>query len=290
MKNIASKLNSFTKLELEESIDLSDLLGQQGERYLNRYSADEMFALMKQVGMIEHLSRRGFKDLNILISADEARVHYLKLYSGKPAPENMLMDLRVTETRFIPKKSFFPEDAFIPAYDMVVIEWLSLQNSQKDDFDKPQLPGQTRPGLGILSYCFELMYAVARQISKDGFLDIPDHLHGAIMYSKKFKFFDPQNEAFIRAVLRDLKDYSMSDLSWGTLTNTIINENTGQPEEYRPSEQIYYASERMKNYFTSDIYKAVFKREFKRKKYRFDHETMVKRRADILKTKRISDL
>lgn len=302
MRYTQDKLSSFTRLDLSDGSKLStDSFGlnTQGWSFktqkpllLNRFSEHDMFSIMQKTGMIEALNRHGFDDLNAFIDKDDANVYYLKLYSGAPDPGNMLMDLRVTETRFMPKAHFFPDDSFLPAYDMVVIEWLSLQNTHSENFssDRPQLPGQTRPGLGILNYCFAMMYDVARQVSKDGFLDIPEHLHGAIMYSKKFMFFDPANEALLRAVLRDLRGYSMSDLSWGIITKTIVNEVTGEPEIYTPSEQIYYASERMKGYFESHMYKSTFKKLYRKKKYRFDYKKMVQMRAEILKTKNISDV
>jgi len=174
---------------------------------------------------------------------------------------------------------------------MIVIEWLSAKNPMKKfDGEKPQLPGQTNPGLGVLKYCFEMLYIMAKEVFKDGFLDIPDHMHGAIMYSKKFKFFDPAHEGIIRAMGRDLRKYSLSDISWGAITETIIDLDTNKPALYDPCEQIHYVSERMKKYFDSKDYKAVLMKYYEKKKYFFDYEEMVKRRDEILKCKKIEDL
>ncbi|MCL1911591.1 MAG: hypothetical protein FWG13_05250 [Leptospirales bacterium] len=302
MKYTQKKLINFTNLDLGSGFGLqldsglgrpnACVLRPQSPMFLGCFSADDFLAVMEKIGMLAGLKELGFNDINVHIDIDEARVHYMKLYSGKPGPENMLIDLRVTETRFMPDKRFFPKAELVPAYDMVVIEWLSLQNPKTDDFasDRPQLPGQTKPGLGILKYCFGIMYEVAKEVSKDGFLDMPEYLHAAIMYAKKFKFFDPVYEAMIRALLRDLSSYSMSDLSWGMITKTIIDESTGAPEIYAPSEQIYHASDRMKDYFRSGNYASIFKKSYRKKKYRFDYQKMIKARTEILKTKNISDV
>ncbi len=303
MKNTLEKLQNMLSLDsdgelaryMDSAMDLSDsscIFRPGNSLYLGRFSADDMFSLMQQVGMISHLEQRGFTQLNVTVDSDEAGVNYLKFYSGKPGPDNMLMDLRVAETRYMADAAFFPEKAPVPTYDMVVIEWLSLQNTKKESFDsdRPQLPGQTKPGLGILVYCFEMMYAVARMVSKDGFLDMPEHLHGALMYSKKFRFFDPVTEAVIRGIQRDLSSWPMSDLSWGVITNTIIDENTGLPEKYVPSAQIYAASPRMKEYFESAKYIRTFKKTLASRKYRFDHDRMLQLRSEILRTKKISDV
>jgi len=174
---------------------------------------------------------------------------------------------------------------------MIVIEWLSAKNPiNAFNSEKPQLPGQTNPGLGVLKYCFEMLYIMAKEVFKDGFLDIPDHMHGAIMYSKKFKFFDPAHEGVIRAMGRDLRRYSLSDISWGAITETIIDLTNNKPAIYDPGEQIHYVSRRMKKYFYSKKYKSVLLKYYEKKKYYFDYDEMRKRREIILQSKKIEDL
>jgi hypothetical protein len=135
-----------------------------------------------------------------------------------------------------------------------------------------------------------MMYVVAREVIKDGFLDIPDHMHGAIMYSKKFKFFNPIHEGILRAIMRDLGTYSLSDISWGFITQTIIDEYKNEPQAYAPSEQVFYVSERMREYFHSKKYVSVYNKYFRRKHFRFEYDEMVKRRDIMLKKKSIVDL
>jgi len=272
--------------------NLGNLSSVKSEKlFLKRFRADDLYEIMKEVGMIDHLGKRGFDDLNISIDVDESYIHYLKLYAGEASPETLLMALRLTETKFLPDKRFFEGTKDIPTYDMIVIEWLSAQNPKVNfDKSKPQLPGQTKPGLGILNFCFDMMYRVAREVTKDGFLDVPDHMHGSIMYSKKFKFFDPVQEAILKAILRDLKDYSLLDISWGMITGTIIDDYKNIPQEYDPAEQIFYISNRMKKYFNSGYYKSTFNKYYKRKRFSFDYDKMVEKRDQILKSKNIIDL
>ena len=174
---------------------------------------------------------------------------------------------------------------------MILVEWLSAQNPRGVfDEKRPQLPGQSKPGLGVLKYCFQLLPVVSGEVFKDGFLDIPTHMHGAMMYSKAFKFFDPVQEAILRAVMRDLKNYSLADVSWGVITETIIDLDKNRPAIYDPGEQIHYVSKRMKKYFESPKYIKTFNKYYYRKKYRFDYEAMVRKREEILRTKKIEDL
>ena len=299
MKNKFSKylqpMDFSTTIEKEMgSIDfgltLPDVSRKREKLFLRSFTAADMYKFMTDVKLISHLESKGFSDMKVEIDVDDAYVHYLKLYYKTISPETLLLDLRLSESRFVPEKIFF-EDDMIHTYDMIVIEWLSAQNPlYKFDPTKPQLPGQRAPGLGILNYCFEMMYIVAREVIKDGFLDIPDHMHGAIMYSKKFKFFNPVHEGILRAIMRDLGKYSLSDISWGIITHTIIEEYKNEPQAYAPSEQVFYVSDRMREYFHSKKYLSVYNKYYKRKRYRFEYDEMVKRREVLLKKKSIIDL
>ncbi len=254
--------------------------------FLRNFTSDGLYTIMKKVGLVQHLEKKGFKGLTVDIDIDDAYIHYMKLYCDKtPEPECLLIDLRLSESRFLPDKRFF-EDQQQAVYDMIVIEWLSAQDP-RGVFrkDKPQLPGQGKPGLGVLNFCFEMMYIVAREVIKDGFLDIPEHMHGAIMYSRKFKFFDPAHEAIIRAIMRDLDGYSLSDISWGIMTQTIIEEHKNAPQVYAPSEQIFYVSDRMRDYYHSKKYLSVYNKYYRLKRYRFEYDEMVKRRQAFLASK-----
>lgn len=258
--------------------------------FLNRFSNNDILQIAQKVGLVSHLEKLGFNDLVVVIDCDDALIHYLKIYNEKVEPNCLLIDLRLSETRFVPKNDQFIKRG-IAALDMIVIEWLSAENP-KSDFNpsKPQLPGQKKPGLGCLNYLMDMMYIVGREVIKDGFMDIPEHMHGAIMYSRKFKFFNPAHEAILKAILRDLQGYSLLDISWGMITGTIVDATTGKPQVYDPSEQIFPLSRRMKNYFKSKEYNKKFEEVYKKKRYRFEYDKMVAMRNEILKTKNAMDL
>ncbi|PKL18998.1 MAG: hypothetical protein CVV49_03110 [Spirochaetae bacterium HGW-Spirochaetae-5] len=281
----------MSDMDLSDSIESLPGLSGTKKLFLGRFNSDNLYAMMDKIGLIKHLQSIGFDELLVDIDVDQNRISYMRLYWREKTPSKQLIDLRVSESSFIPDKKFFKKNAVITPYSMIVIEWLSAKNPLKDFNDeKPQLPGQTNPGLGVLKYCFEMLYIMAKEVFKDGFLDIPDHMHGAIMYSKKFKFFDPAHEGIIRAVGRDLRKYSLSDISWGVLTGTIIDLSTNKPAIYDPGEQIHYVSKRMKKYFESKMYRTVLMKYYEKKRYFFDYDEMVRKREEILRSNKIEDL
>jgi len=293
-----SRLKSFKKVDvLGQDIDFGSedwslrSLTDPQKLFLGRFSENDIRNIIYSIGLVQHLDSLGFSDIHIDIDRDINYISYCKLYWQDKIPENLLIDLRVSEHTFIPHERFFDEGVEIEPYQMILIEWLSAQNPRADfEPSRPQLPGQVKPGLGVLKYCFQLLHITASEVFKDGFLDIPTHMHGAMMYSKAFKFFDPVQEAILRAVMRDLRNYSLADISWGVITETIIDLEKDRPAVYDPGEQIHYVSKRMKKYFESYKYVTTFNKYYHRKKYRFDYEEMVRRREEILRTKKIEDL
>lgn len=275
--------DNFGSLDLEGSFGYFALSSQNKNLFLNRLDANTLYQMIDKVGLVSHLLKMGFANIQIDIDKDDAQIHYLKIYYETMDTDHLLIDLRVSESRFMPQKRFCEEYDAPTSFDMVVIEWLSAQNP-KSTFDpnKPQLPGQSKPGLGSLNYMMELMYIVGEQVVKDGFMDVPDHFHGAVMYSRKFKFFNPSHEAILRAILRDITNYSLADMSWGMITGTIIDKNTNTSQVYDPSEQIFPVSKRMKDYFDSKKYKAKFKKIYDSKKYYFDFAKMCQIREKML--------
>ncbi|MCL1865027.1 MAG: hypothetical protein FWF73_04370 [Spirochaetes bacterium] len=259
--------------------------------FLKRFNEEDLYSMMDKSGLIKHLKNMGFKNLITEIDADDAGINYMKLFWEEKTHAKQLIDLRVSESTFLPESKYFTQNTEILPYDTIKIEWLSAKNPLKGfDDNKPQLPGQANPGLGVLKFSFKILYIMAKLVFKDGFVDVPNHMHGAIMYSKTFKFFDPAHEGIIRAVIRDLDGYSLNDISWGIITETIIDLDKNRPAVYDPGVQIHYVSRRMKKYFNSKKYKETYKYYYKKKKYHFDYEEMIKRKEAILESKKIEDL
>ena len=276
---------------IDEGLGYFAFSPQKKQLFLNRLSVNEILDIAKKVGLTDHLASRGFEELRVEIERDETMIHYLKIYDRDVSPVNLLIDLRLSESRFIPDEKLFISKRGTTTLDMIVIEWLSAENP-KNRFDptKPLLPGQKKPGLGCLNFLMEMMYIVGKAVIKDGFMDIPDHMHGAIMYSRKFQFFDPVQEAILRAIIRDMEGYSLQDITWGMITGNILDKATGLPQPYKPAEQIYTLSGRLKKYFNSSTYKNRFKEVYKKKQYIFNYEQMIEKRNEILKNKELVDI
>ena len=242
-------------LELDFSGAVDELLyKRKGDLFLNLYSPEELLNLFDRMGISRKITACGFSNIGMKISGENPFDHRLRLYSEADGKSHLLMELVVKEGIFEPKRIFI-EDFVFKNIRMLMIEWLSLQNPRaKFDVKRPRLPGQKFPGLGILMDLESVLVHICERLKYEGVIDVPEYYHGALMYSPKFFFYDPEMEGKLHAMMRDLKDVPLVTASAAVLLNCVMSEATGEFFDWSPGEQILPISDKMKNYFQSDRY------------------------------------
>jgi len=257
--------------------------------FLNRLDEKEILAIMDRIGLREELARKGFDKLLVDIDRDEGGRHCLSVFSNKALPQNLLISIKMSEARIIPDSR--TRRQLKDNLDMINIDWASAYNPGTHFTNgKPQLPGQDKPGLGVLSHLMKMMLAIGEVVSRDGFLAVADHFHLAMMYAKIFRFLDPAREGFIRAVMRDLHDLPMNDITWGFTTGTIYNVESTTPLVYKPAEQVYPLSDTLKRYFASAQYRKQAEKTLRSLSISLDYPAMKEKREQILLKKKHGEL
>lgn len=222
-------------------------------RFLGRHTLDEIKIFIIKSGLDRHLRKKGLYPYDVNIGVDDEG-QWLMLVSQPGTDQLPLVDFRVSKVR---KSGFFQGKPF----DLLKIEWLSTYDPTLSDFTpkRPRLPGQKVPGLGCLRYLLKMMHFSSKILRMDGFIDIPEHIHLAIMYSRRFRFLDPVVEKKLRTVLDCLKKESLFKISWAAVIGAIIDQSTGQPWTYIPAEQAFPISWPLKSYFSSRLYKTKYR-------------------------------
>lgn len=277
--------------EVECSLGSFTYVSRCEQLFLNIFSDREIFSIFAQTGLLEKLKALGFSNILIDIDRNDQKVHYLRVYYDRIGPDNLLIDLRLSETKYTPGKAVPAIDPELASIEMLVLEWISASNPcGKFTKVRPQLPGQKTPGLGVLSQIFSVLEKIGDQVHKDGYLTVPDHVHSAIMYSKRFRFIDPAREGMIKALMRDLGNYQLADIAWGFTTGSIVENNTGIIQEYAPSEQVFPLGRKLAGYLSSKKYADVQQNAIEKNRYILELEKMVQRRKELLMTKNPVDL
>lgn len=253
--------------------------------FLGLYDVDTLRSRLRQVGLLAYLEKKGYADPVIVTGRDASGVSRLQVYNKNRRASNLLIDSRFSETLFTPFRAFCADcDGKGPCtFNVIVVEWVETRDP-RGSFSpgKPQLPGQKTPGLGVLRHLKQFVGIMAGEVARDGFMNVPDHIHAAIMYADAFRFVDPEREGYLRALLRDLRDVPLGDIAWGYVTGTILDAASGEPERYRPSEQLYPVSDRLNRHFDSKLYAKGLAASLRKKRFRFERALMEERRARIL--------
>jgi len=125
--------------------------------------------------------------------------------------------------------------------------------------------------------------------ARDGFLKIADHVHNAIIYADIFMFVNPQRQGYLNALHRDMEKYTLSDIAWGFLTETIYDQKTGVAEKHIPAEQILPLSDRLMEHFISRTYARGVQAAYENKSFSFDYDKMLLRKTEWLKSNNLED-
>ena len=158
-------------------------------------------------------------------------------------------------------------------FEVLAIEWMTLQNPEKTFTDeRPQLPGQQHPGLGIASTAVELLMIIAWRLKLSGLLNTPDHYHNAYLYSRIFTYLDPGFQARLKAMHRDTAGYSLHETAWALECGAVKDVNTNQPVKWTPGKQIMPLDQDLKKLFNSFTYRLLVKKQSKNFKYEIDLE------------------
>ena len=146
--------------------------------------------------------------------------------------------------------------------------------------DKPRLPGQKYPGLGMGEVIMEILVFMCRRLRTAGLLNIPEYYHNAQMYGAQFQFLDPFQEARRIAIARDLHSrYSLSQISWAIDLGCVMENE--QPFQWKGSDQIIPLDRDLKEYFRSKDYLKQVRDTASKFEYILDHTKWEKKASEI---------
>lgn len=221
--------------------------------FLGYFSQEGIGLALEQYGVYEKLRELGYHDFRIVMDTADPYRQRFALYHGQVGPMNLLIETLLS------RKIVKLDDQFCPdfperSHEVLVMEWLKLQQPGRAfSPERPRLPGQDYPGLGISRQVLRILSFACRRMKLTGVLSIPEHFHNAQIYSVAAYFFDPQVEGLRRALERDLMaDHGLAKTSWAVDQGCVLM--NGEKFTWPISEQLAVFHSRLKNCFASDEY------------------------------------
>jgi hypothetical protein len=225
--------------------------------FLGIYDEDQIMKILEKAGIVGILHKKGYRNLIISLSKQDNYTSRLYVNFDTLEKETRLLELIVREGIFRPTECFVDGFDFHEGLSMLLVEWLALQDPRAEfEHGKPRLPGQQYPGLGGLKNLQGMLHLFGKSMGKDAIIDIPEYYHAAVIYarmyseiySRMYSFFSPFDAGKLQAMIRDLYDKPLSEVSFAIAMDCLLDAKNGEKVQWRPSEQIYPISKRLKHY------------------------------------------
>ena len=228
--------------------------------FLDTYEEAMLRERLAHYGITEGLKRLGFDTIRLSLNTADPYFQHLEVFSDEPACADPLAEVTLHRGNFATRAPFAAQlhGLVLP---MLFIQWIRLQNPRVTVFpaDRPQMPGQKHPGLGLGKKVIVMLSELGKKLKTDGLANTPEYPHNAVLYSREFLYLNPEAEGRLKALKRDLSRHGLADASWGIVLGCVRDERSGMPLEWFKEEQIMPLGGVLKEYFSAPAYREAVK-------------------------------
>ena len=289
-RKIARKLSAFD-IQADQAgwtLGWDDLISGNriapgSDLFLGKYSRQGIELIIDKFGFKNLLERRGFRDLVVRCDTRDNFRHTVRVYYGNTIdPEHLLFEMTARFQRLKPDADTALV-RFVEDFNVLYIEWLMLQDPRSEFTPtRPRLPGQEHPGLGLGKEVLTLLVLMARHLKVDALLNVPEYYHTALMFSKRFLFFNPVVQATVLAVTRDLwQKYRLAVIAWGVHLGCVRETKADHVFRWQPHRQVVPLHPALRAYFSSEPYQAQIQRTLAGVHFTLDEETLRRKLAEL---------
>lgn len=225
--------------------DVGAALGgpRRPHRLLGYYSSQGLELALERTGFLDRLRAKGFDRPTLSMELDNPAGDTLRIFSS-PSRRELLIELRLRIDRRV-----------APGLALLRVEWLLLQNPRAQFTDeRPRLPGQEHPGLGMLQETIALLILACDRLQLDGLVFVPAHFHTASQGRRELRFLEPAGEARFRALERALDGLPLPAASRALAEGRIADARTGEPVAWQPAPMVLPVSEALRQRVLGEEY------------------------------------
>jgi acetoin utilization deacetylase AcuC-like enzyme len=201
-------------------------------RLLGFYPAHGVELVLESSGIFDRLRDLGYETPVVDLDLSRPDGHMVRIW-GQPQRRELLGEIRMRRDR----QSY-------PGCELLAIEWLLLQNPRAPFTpERPPLPGQRHPGLGLLRDVLALLVQVCHRLHLDGITYTPSHFHLASQSTKYLFFREPADAATFDAVRAALAGLPLAEASRLVAAGKVVDAATGRPYAWRPLPMVLAVSD-----------------------------------------------
>lgn len=265
---------------IDETEIYKELAAKKGSiLFLGRYSMSEVISVLAKKNFLKEARKRFLWPLAFDLDSSNYPSQRFQVFLRGKKPENLIADLKIRESEFLPE-AFPPSLQPFPPQKALALEWLTIQNPlQKFAGNQIPFPGQIRPGLGLRKKVMNVFVYLARLMRKDCLLAFPAYFHNAVLFSRYFKFWNPNKEGEFLTIRQQFIHMQFKKLAWVVHLN-CLRRHDGSIYEWKAEEQLYPLSRELKGYFDQKSYKEIVRQTVKTLSFEVDWEIFKRKSAD----------
>ncbi len=199
----------------EEDLQLIVPPESRETKVLGEYSRHGIELTLERLGILNQVRARGFAFPSVTVHLASSLGHTVRIY-GDSEQQELLMELRVRRDR-----------TTMDGMEFLYAEWLLLQNPRKQfTTDRPRLPGQEFPGLGLLAEIVALMVVMCERIGLDGIMFVPAHYYMAALGRRHLVFVHPDDAKAYAAIRRAVSGLALADATSAIQDGRVVDSAT----------------------------------------------------------------
>lgn len=203
-------------------------------RFLGHFSRHGIELLLERSGLLDQLRRRGFTHPAVRFELDNPAGETLRVYADL-SRHALLIEVRVRQDR-----------RAIRGHELLSIEWMLLQNPRQGFSGRNAMPGQSYPGLGMLSDIMSILVLLCERSGLEGILFVPSQYHLAAKGKRYLRFADPLDEAWFRAIQGAVAELPRLEATNAVAEGRLRDRDTGESIAWRPMPMVLPLSERLR--------------------------------------------
>jgi hypothetical protein len=208
---------------------------------MDRYDAALLRAMFAEAGTLALLERKGFDRLEVTVDGAGRALPHTLLTGHKHGARHVLLDAILGEAVVGPEVFARQGFAMERPIELLAVYWLCEEDpTAAFTPERPALPLQRHPGLGVLRSAFRVVVRIANELGKDGVASSPKFFHDAVIFfrSRLFLFLDGEEQGRFEALLRDLRPLPLGDASLAILLG-CVRDAGGIAARWTPSFQVF---------------------------------------------------
>lgn len=258
---------------LTENDLVEDLTGASA-RFLDYYGDEGLRYALGEYGVLRKIEKLGYERVDLHTTIREGR-HTLVL---EGLQRSTAIPVRIAELMVRREKLVLTsDDPEVPLgpepFEVLLIDWLLLRHPYgRFTEDRPRLPGQDAPGLGIGAQVLEMLRNAVIRLHLDGLVTTADHFHNASLYALELAFLDPHAGGRLRALERLLlqkESLTLAQASWAVEWGYVREEND-TPFVWRGEPQLWSRNGQLAARLDSAVYQRLLEDAASKTKYSLD--------------------